>query len=154
MHQIRPTQRTFNASITPKSPVNELPTSAAGFGWHGLFCLPWFPEVRQHAKSASNLERYSAIGPTVDTSPSPSIIINATREPPVEKLNTAHPISRAVGTSIFLTQPEILHLVNRTRLAPVAVRCFFSGESSRLNRPKTTRQNAPIKRAIMDNSKA
>ena len=39
MHQIRPPQRTFTASITLKFPVNELPTSAAGFGWHGL-CTP------------------------------------------------------------------------------------------------------------------
>ena len=41
VHQIRPTQRTFNTSITSKFPVNELPTSAVGFGWHVLFALPF-----------------------------------------------------------------------------------------------------------------
>ena len=39
VHQIRPTQRTFTTSTTFPLPVNKLPTSAVGFGWHGLFCL-------------------------------------------------------------------------------------------------------------------
>ena len=39
VHQIRPTQRTFTTSITLKFPVNELPTSAVGFGCHDLFDL-------------------------------------------------------------------------------------------------------------------
>ena len=39
VHQIRPTQRTFTTSTTFPSPVNALPTSAVGFGWHVLFCL-------------------------------------------------------------------------------------------------------------------
>ena len=39
VHQIRPTQRTFTTSITSPSPVNKLPTSAVGFGWHDLFCF-------------------------------------------------------------------------------------------------------------------
>ena len=39
VHQIRPTQRTFTTSITLKLPVNELPTSAVGFGCHDLFCF-------------------------------------------------------------------------------------------------------------------
>ena len=37
VHQIRPTQRIFTTSITFPPPVNQLPTSAVGFGWHGLF---------------------------------------------------------------------------------------------------------------------
>ena len=40
VHQIRPTQRTFTSSTTFPLPVNQLPTSAVGFGWHGLFA--WF----------------------------------------------------------------------------------------------------------------
>ena len=40
MHQIRPTQRTFITSTTFPPPVNELPTSAVGFGWHDLFDIP------------------------------------------------------------------------------------------------------------------
>ena len=37
VHQIRPTQRAFTTSITFPPTVNKLPTSAVGFGWHGLF---------------------------------------------------------------------------------------------------------------------
>ena len=39
VHQIRPTQRAFTTSITFPQRVNQLPTSAVGFGWHGLFAL-------------------------------------------------------------------------------------------------------------------
>ena len=39
VHQIRPTQRTFTTSITFPLPVNQLPTSAVGFGWHDLLAL-------------------------------------------------------------------------------------------------------------------
>ena len=38
VHQIRPSQRTLTSSITFPPPVNQLPTSAVGFGWHVLFC--------------------------------------------------------------------------------------------------------------------
>ena len=36
VHQIRPTQRAFTTSTTFPLPVNQLPTSAVGFGWHVL----------------------------------------------------------------------------------------------------------------------
>ena len=39
VHQIRPIQRAFVSSTTFPPPVNQLPTSAVGFGWHGLFCM-------------------------------------------------------------------------------------------------------------------
>ena len=45
VHQIRPTQRTFTTSTTPKFPVNELPTSAVGFGWHDLLAIFRYSEV-------------------------------------------------------------------------------------------------------------
>ena len=34
VHQIRPAQRAFTTSTTFPLPVNQLPTSAVGFGWH------------------------------------------------------------------------------------------------------------------------
>ena len=37
VHQIRPTQRTSTTSTTFPMPVKQLPTSAVGFGWRGLF---------------------------------------------------------------------------------------------------------------------
>ena len=37
VHQIRPTQRAFTSSTTFPLSVSKLPTSAVGFGWHGLF---------------------------------------------------------------------------------------------------------------------
>ena len=37
VHQIRPTQRTSTTSTTFPLPINKLPTSAVGFGWHVLF---------------------------------------------------------------------------------------------------------------------
>ena len=45
VHQIRPTQHTFTTSITFPLPVNQLPTSAVGFGWHGLLALLVFSRI-------------------------------------------------------------------------------------------------------------